>query len=70
MAATRRILVDPIRCDGRGLCAELLPDRITLGRLGLPHHRPEAPRPDQRAALREASRAALPALALRIERSR
>ncbi|HEY5335447.1 MAG TPA: ferredoxin [Mycobacteriales bacterium] len=31
-----RIVVDRIRCDGRGLCAELLPERITLDEWGYP----------------------------------
>lgn len=28
--------VDPIACDGRGLCAELLPELITLDDWGFP----------------------------------
>ena len=28
--------VDPIACDGRGLCAELFPERITLDDWGYP----------------------------------
>jgi ferredoxin len=31
-----RVVVDRIRCDGRGLCAELLPERITLDEWGYP----------------------------------
>ncbi|HEX7354060.1 MAG TPA: ferredoxin [Mycobacteriales bacterium] len=31
-----RVAVDRIRCDGRGLCAELLPERITLDEWGYP----------------------------------
>jgi ferredoxin len=30
------IRVDPIRCDGRGLCAELYPERISLDEWGFP----------------------------------
>jgi len=30
MAVTYRLRVDPIACDGHGLCAELLPEKITL----------------------------------------
>ncbi len=30
------VAVDRIRCDGRGLCAELLPERITLDEWGYP----------------------------------
>jgi len=31
-----RIRVDPIACDGRGLCAELLPELIVLDDWGFP----------------------------------
>ena len=31
-----RVVVDRIACDGRGLCAELLPERITLDEWGYP----------------------------------
>lgn len=31
-----RIVVDPTMCDGHGLCAELLPERIHLDRWGYP----------------------------------
>jgi ferredoxin len=31
-----RIAVDPIACDGHGLCAELFPARITLDDWGYP----------------------------------
>jgi ferredoxin len=30
------IEIDPIRCDAHGLCAELLPERITLDDWGYP----------------------------------
>jgi ferredoxin len=30
------IKVDPIACDGRGVCAELFPERITLDEWGFP----------------------------------
>lgn len=30
------VRVDPIRCDGYGMCAELLPERITLDDWGYP----------------------------------
>ena len=30
------IVVDPTMCDGHGLCAELLPERIQLDRWGYP----------------------------------
>lgn len=31
-----RLRVNPIRCDGRGLCAELFPERIRLDDFGYP----------------------------------
>jgi ferredoxin len=31
-----RLLLDPTRCDGRGLCAELFPERVRLDRWGFP----------------------------------
>ena len=31
-----RLVVDPIACDGRGVCAELLPERIRLDPWGFP----------------------------------
>ncbi|MGO8882683.1 MAG: ferredoxin [Streptosporangiaceae bacterium] len=36
MTASRRLRVNPIACDGRGLCAELLPELITLDDWGFP----------------------------------
>lgn len=34
--AAMRLRVDPIACDGHGLCAELFPERITLDDWGYP----------------------------------
>jgi ferredoxin len=34
--AGARLRVDPIACDGRGLCAELLPETVTLDDWGFP----------------------------------
>ena len=31
-----RLVVDPTACDGRGVCAELLPEIVTLDRWGYP----------------------------------
>jgi ferredoxin len=31
-----KVRVDPITCDGHGLCAELLPERISLDDWGYP----------------------------------
>ena len=59
-----QIRVDPIACDGRGLCAELLPEVITLDDWGYPVIHGDVP-----AGLRdEAAEAArlCPRLALRL----
>ena len=36
MIAAARLRVNPIACDGRGLCAEVLPEMITLDDWGFP----------------------------------
>jgi ferredoxin len=36
MTSGTRLRVDSIACDGRGLCAELLPELITLDDWGFP----------------------------------
>jgi ferredoxin len=62
-----RLRVDFIACQGRGLCAEALPELITLDDWGFPivSSRPVPPwlLPDARETLR-----ACPLLALRLER--
>lgn len=63
--ASARLRVDFIACDGRGLCAEALPELITLDDWGFPivSGRPVPARllPDARATVR-----ACPKLALRL----
>jgi len=61
-----RIVIDPIRCSGRGLCAELLPELIDMDDWGFPI---VAQTPFRRNLLRHARRAvaACPELALFIE---
>lgn len=60
---TRQLRVNPIDCDGHGLCAELLPELITLDEWGYPIL-PDRPVPP--ALQRQARRAVsgCPALAL------
>jgi ferredoxin len=64
---SRRLRVNPIACEAHGMCAELLPERITLDEWGYPliDGRPLEPELVQNAA-----RAALacPTLALIVER--
>jgi len=66
VAETLRL--DPIRCDGHGMCAELLPELITLDDWGYPVIVP-GPVPDR--LLDHARRAVdvCPVLALRLERT-
>ena len=65
--AAVRLRVDLIACDGRGLCAEALPELITLDDWGFPivsgHAVPSRLLADARATTR-----ACPKLALRLER--
>jgi len=60
--------LDPIRCDGYGMCAELLPELITLDDWGYPVIAP-GPIPDR--LLDHARRAVdvCPVLALRLRRA-
>jgi ferredoxin len=65
----KRILVDPIACDGHGLCAELLPERIDLDDWGYPIVDPQPITPPLEAHARRAV-AECPMLALRLESAR
>ena len=67
MTRPARLVVDPIACDGRGLCAELLPGFITLDDWGFP----VIPRSDLPESLRKEAAAVVrvcPRLALRLAR--
>jgi ferredoxin len=69
MTARSRLRVDPIACDGRALCAEVLPELITLDDWGFPIiHDGDIP-----AWLRDEARQTVrvcPKLALRLESPR
>jgi ferredoxin len=68
MSKPLRLVVDPIRCDAYGHCAELLPELIALDQWGYPIIS-EEPVP---AHLRRGAQKAIeacPRLALRFERS-
>jgi ferredoxin len=60
--------IDPIACDGHGLCAELFPERIELDEWGYPIIADEAIGPELRKHAQRAV-AACPTLALRLERA-
>jgi ferredoxin len=66
-AAGARLRVDPIACDGRGLCAEVLPELITLDDWGFPMIRDAEVPPGLMAGAGEAIRLC-PLLALRLDR--
>ncbi len=61
----QRLVVDPIACQAHGLCAELLPEMISLDDWGYPILAPGAIPPQARAHARRAV-AACPTLALRL----
>jgi ferredoxin len=60
-----RIEVDPIKCEAHGLCAELLPERITLDEWGYPLI-DGTPIPASLAGLARRTVRACPTLALRL----
>lgn len=66
---TYRLRVNPIRCDGHGLCAELFPERVGLDDWGYPLIQPQPIGPDLLPAARKAVDAC-PVLALLLERDR
>jgi len=66
MTAGARLRVDPIACDGRGLCAEVLPELITLDDWGFPIVSGQDVPPGLRHEAAEAVRLC-PLLALRLD---
>jgi len=62
-----RLTVDRIRCDGRGLCAELLPELIRLDDWGYPIVAP-GPVPEHLLPLAQRAVARCPVLALTLRR--
>lgn len=65
MTAGQALRVNPIACDGRGLCAEVAPELITLDDWGFPILQPDRVPPDLLARARAAVRIC-PVLALRL----
>ena len=66
MATGARLRVDPIACDGRGLCAEILPELIWMDDWGFPIIADGLVPPRLRPAAAKVVRLC-PKLALRIE---
>jgi ferredoxin len=63
-----RLVVDPIACDGHGVCAEVFPEGIVLDDWGYPILRPgDIPAHLEVHARRAAS--ACPVLALKVRRT-
>ena len=63
-----KLILNPIECEGRGACAELLPGLITLDEWGYPIIDPSPLRPGTQHHAREAV-SACPTLALRLLRA-
>jgi len=61
-----KLIVDPTACDGRGLCAELLPELIDLDRWGYPLLKEEAVATELAELARRAV-ASCPKAALRLQ---
>jgi ferredoxin len=71
MSSVTRLHVDWTACDGRGLCAELLPELLTEDDWGYPVARGGEAEPVVPPALADSARRAVdrcPALALRLVR--
>jgi ferredoxin len=66
---SRELRVDPIRCAAHGMCAEILPERVTLDDWGYPIV-DGTPIPPELTALAKRAVAACPVVALRLERER
>ena len=68
-AMSASLRVDPIACEGHGLCAELLPERIQPRRLGL-SDRLRRPGPGRARGHARRAVAACPTLALKLRKER
>jgi ferredoxin len=68
-ASGPRLQIDWTRCDGHGMCAALLPGRVTRDEWGFPIISPAAVRPNEEVSVRRAI-GVCPALALRLEGSK
>ena len=60
----KQLKVDPIACDGHGLCAELFPERVRLDDWGFPIGDGDVPPARERHARRAVSACPVPALRL------
>ncbi len=67
MSARAQLVIDRIKCDGRGLCAELLPELIRLDDWGYPIIAPGAI-PEHLMPLAERAAEDCPVLAITLRR--
>jgi ferredoxin len=68
MSRSLTLFVDRIRCDGRGLCAELLPELVRLDDWGYPVLAP-GPIPDHLRDHAERAVESCPVLAIALRRA-
>lgn len=68
MKTTLNMTIDRIKCDGHGLCAELLPELIRLDDWGYPIIAP-GPIPERLASIAERAVDTCPVLALALRRT-
>ncbi len=68
MKAELRMAIDRIKCDGHGLCAELLPEVIRLDDWGYPIIA-SGPIPERLAPIAQRAVATCPVLALTLRRT-
>ena len=68
MTKEQHLVIDRIKCDGRGLCAELLPERIRLDDWGYPILAP-GPVPEHLLPLAQRAVEDCPVLAIALRRS-
>jgi ferredoxin len=66
---SHRLRVNPIACEAHGMCAEMLPERVTLDEWGYPILDDEPLDPSLLNLARRAAQAC-PTLALLVERER
>jgi ferredoxin len=66
---SHRLRVNPIACEAHGMCAELLPERISLDEWGYPILADEPLAPELLSHARRAAQAC-PTFALLVERRR
>ena len=66
---SERLRVNPIKCTAHGMCAELLPEIISLDPWGYPIV-PDEPEPDELTGLARKAAASCPTLALLVDKGR